>query len=188
MAVPSLPFSLSDVASEFDGLTPPYSLRDFLRGGANVPDSTTNSGVPSSGTLSLSNLAGASDADLALSGQTFSSASSSAHTITLTLNTNGTYSVTDSVNGSVASGNWIDPTSEASDCAVTATFVSEDTPFSGPQHTGTFGSSLALTSARSWTQTVGGDPDGPNSVVFDLDFTINGNALGGTQRVTLTVS
>lgn len=185
MAVPSLPYSLVDALGEFDLSS--GSLRDLLRGGANVPDSTTNASVPSSGTISLSQLAGASDADLAYSGATHSSNSASGHTLTFTLSADGTWDGTSSINGLVASGNWIDPTSEASDCAVTATFISESTFTGTPAHTGTFGSSLALTSDRAWSQTVASDPADASTLVFDLDFTINGNALGSTQRVTLNV-
>lgn len=58
MAVPSLPFSLSEVMGEFGADSSP-SLRDYLRGGAYVPNTGANSGVPASGTISLSDLAGA---------------------------------------------------------------------------------------------------------------------------------
>ncbi|MEL6758505.1 MAG: hypothetical protein AAFP81_18910 [Pseudomonadota bacterium] len=57
MAVPSNP-SLSEVAIEF-GVSAPYSLTDFYRGGPNVPNIPANSGVPTSGAISLSQLAGA---------------------------------------------------------------------------------------------------------------------------------
>jgi hypothetical protein len=122
--------------------------------------------------------------------ESHSSSSSSAHTLTLTLNTDGTFDVDDSVNGSVATGNWLWPPGAASsDYAVTATFVSEDPGLGGGgTYTGTFGSSLNLGTARSWSQTVGSDPDDPRNVVFDLDFTWNGGAKGHTVRVTLTVS
>lgn len=61
MAVQSSPpVSLSDVASEF-GATTPYSLTDFYRGGTYVPDSPVNSGVPASGSISLTDLLGATD-------------------------------------------------------------------------------------------------------------------------------
>lgn len=121
--------------------------------------------------------------------ESHSSSSSSAHTLTLTLNTNGTYTVSDSVNGTVDSGNWLWPPGAASsDYAVTATFVSEQAGLGGGgTYTGTFGSSLDLGTARSWSQQVGSDPDTERNVVFDLDFTWNGGAKGHTVRVTLTV-
>ena len=62
MPVSSLPFSLSDVASEF-GVSAPYSLADFYRGGSNVGQNVANSSVPESGSISLSDFAGASGAD-----------------------------------------------------------------------------------------------------------------------------
>lgn len=124
-----------------------------------------------------------------ISTQTFSEDQAASHTLTLTLNTDGTYTVSDSVGGTNATGNWILQTQRAARCAVTATFVSEDPGFGGGgTYTGTFGSSLALTSARSWSQTVGADPDALRNVVFDLDFTIDGNPFGPTARITLEVS
>lgn len=185
MAVPSLPFSLITALGEFDLSS--GSLRDLLKGGSHVPDSTTNASVPASGTISLSQLAGATDANLDYTGATHSSSSAAGHTITFTLSADGSWDATSSNTGLVASGNWIDPTSEASDCAVTATLISESTFTGTPAHTGTFGSSLALTSDRAWSQTVASDPADASTLVFDLDFTINGNALGSTQRVTLNV-
>ncbi|MEO1187748.1 MAG: hypothetical protein AAFW60_01650 [Pseudomonadota bacterium] len=119
-------------------------------------------------------------------GQTLSDGNSAASTTTFTIAADGTWSASNSQTGAIASGSWINQVDKAGDCAVTATYVSDD-PALGtpPRYTGTFGSSLALTSDRSWTVSVFSDPDGPSNVVFDLDFTINGNPLGATQRVTL---
>jgi hypothetical protein len=120
--------------------------------------------------------------------ETHSSSNASSHTLTLTLNTDGTFNVDDSLNGSVATGNWLWPPGAASsDYAVTATLVSESTFTGTPAHTGTFGSSLNLGTARAWAQTVAGDPADASTLVFDLDFTWNGGAKGHTVRVDLTV-
>lgn len=118
--------------------------------------------------------------------QTLSNSSASAHTVSFELQPGGTWAAKSSVNGVFASGNWILQTQRADRCAVTATFISEDPGFGGGgTYTGTFGSSLALTSLRTWTQQVGADPDVSRNVVFDLDFTIDGNPLGDTVRITL---
>lgn len=118
--------------------------------------------------------------------QTLSNSSASAHTVSFELQAGGTWAAKSDVNGVFASGNWILQTQRADRCAVTATYVSDDPGLGvSPRYTGTFGSSLALTSLRTWTVEVGSDPDGPSNVVFDLDFTIDGNPLGDTVRITL---
>lgn len=50
--------SISDIATEFGG-TAPHSLSEYYRGGGLVPDTGTNSGVPTSGAISLSDFYGA---------------------------------------------------------------------------------------------------------------------------------
>ena len=123
---------------------------------------------------------------LGLETQTLSNSSASAHTVSFELQPGGTWAAKSNANGVFASGNWILQTQRADRCAVTATFISEDPGFGGGgTYTGTFGSSLALTSLRTWTQEVGSDPDVSRNVVFDLDFTIDGNPLGDTVRITL---
>lgn len=49
---------LSQIAAEF-GVSAPYSITDFYRGGANVPNITANNGVPTSGAISLTDFYGA---------------------------------------------------------------------------------------------------------------------------------
>ncbi len=53
------PISLGDLRTEFSGPTP-HSLTDYYRGGAYVPDSPANIGVPTSGAISLTDFYGAS--------------------------------------------------------------------------------------------------------------------------------
>lgn len=50
--------SISDIAAEFGG-SAPHSLSEYYRGGGLVPDTGTNSGVPTSGAISLSDFYGA---------------------------------------------------------------------------------------------------------------------------------
>ena len=54
--------SINDIAGEFGGRSDPESLSEFFRGGGRVPDNATNSGVPTSGTIAISNFYNASAA------------------------------------------------------------------------------------------------------------------------------
>ena len=115
--------------------------------------------------------------------ETYTSDSAVGHTLDLTLNTDGTFDVDDTANGSEGSGNWLWPPGAASsDYAVTATLVS------GTAASGTFGSSLDLGTARTWSVAAPKDPGPSETLVFDLDFTWNGGAKGHTVRVSLTAS
>lgn len=49
---------VSDIVAEFGG-TSPYALTDYYRGGGLVPDSSANSGVPTSGTIAITDFYGA---------------------------------------------------------------------------------------------------------------------------------
>ncbi len=49
--------SLANIQSEFGGSNP-ISINEYYRGGANVPNSTANNNIPTSGTISLSNFYG----------------------------------------------------------------------------------------------------------------------------------
>lgn len=51
--------ALTAVAGEF-GVSGSYSMKSFYRGGGNVPDSPANSGVPTSGAISLTDFYSAS--------------------------------------------------------------------------------------------------------------------------------
>ena len=50
--------TLKNVADEFEN-TAPYSMSEFYRGGAEVPDATENTNVPTSGAISLGDFYGA---------------------------------------------------------------------------------------------------------------------------------
>ena len=52
--------SLSDIASEF-GDSAPNSINEFYRGGSLVPNSSTNTNVPTSGQISFNQFYGAAD-------------------------------------------------------------------------------------------------------------------------------
>lgn len=135
----------------------------------------------------LASLLGVMGPRIALSDtESFTESNAATHTLTFQLKTDGTYTVDDSLDGNVATGNWLYPPGAASsDYAVTATSVSDTGPGTT---TGTFGSSLDLGTARSWSRSALSDPADSGILVFDLDFTWNGGAKGHTVRVTLTAS
>lgn len=60
MAVPSSNIDFSDLQTEFGGSSP-ISLTEYYRGGAYVPNITANAAVPTSGAISLSQFAGATN-------------------------------------------------------------------------------------------------------------------------------
>jgi len=55
------PISLGDIQTEFGGASP-TSISEYYKGGTYVPNTATNSGVPTSGTISLGDFYGASAA------------------------------------------------------------------------------------------------------------------------------
>lgn len=60
MAVPSTNIDLSDLQTEFGGSSP-INLTEYYRGGTYVPNITANAAVPTSGAISLSQFAGATN-------------------------------------------------------------------------------------------------------------------------------
>jgi len=61
MALPgSGQLSINDIVGEFGG-SAPHSLSEYYRGGSLVPDSATNSGVPTSGQIKITDFYGAAN-------------------------------------------------------------------------------------------------------------------------------
>lgn len=61
MALPSSgQLSINDIVGEFGG-SAPHSLSEYYRGGSFVPNSSTNSSVPTSGQIKITNFYGAAD-------------------------------------------------------------------------------------------------------------------------------
>jgi hypothetical protein len=61
MALPgSGQLSINDIVGEFGG-SAPHALSEYYRGGSLVPDSATNSGVPTSGQIKISDFYGAAN-------------------------------------------------------------------------------------------------------------------------------
>lgn len=90
--------------------------------------------------------------------------------ITLTVKTDGTWTVTGTTLGLIASGSWITPNGLA-----TGDYHIRMEANTGSFDSGTTGSDLALTSNRSWTLTQSGMGD--KSVTFTISLK---NASGGT--------
>jgi hypothetical protein len=70
--------SLNDIQTEFGGSNP-ININEYYRGGANVPDTAANSGIPTSGTISLNDFYGGDSTPAAPSG-TFSAANFTSQT------------------------------------------------------------------------------------------------------------
>ena len=56
----SAPISITDLVTEFGGSTP-HALTEYYRGGSLVPDNASNSSIPTSGAISLTNFYGAAN-------------------------------------------------------------------------------------------------------------------------------
>ena len=57
---PGSPLAVTDIVTEFGG-TAPHGLSEYYRGGGNVPDSATNSAIPTSGQIALGNFYGSAN-------------------------------------------------------------------------------------------------------------------------------
>lgn len=78
----SPPISMADVRAEFGGTAGSTPLSAYVRGGAYVPNTGTNSGVPTSAPITLSQLCGASAASATLSTSSISAAGTPPGTVT----------------------------------------------------------------------------------------------------------
>lgn len=135
--------SLSDIAGEF-GVSAPYSLTDFYRGGANVPDIPANSGVPTSGAISITDFYGAENFTVTVSGQTISSTTDAL----VKFDADGKVYEFETDPGSYVqidtSTDWVRPVAAAS-----GTFEVKFTLSSGDTPTGTLGTWLSLDTDRA---------------------------------------
>ena len=141
------PLSLNDIQTEFGG-TNPISLNEYYAGGANVPAGTsgTNGAVPSSGTISINNFYGTSKIVYRLDSDVYldTALSPTDARVVFSVNSNGTVLATGDTAGTLASYNWITPTTGSTTYYVRATLTS------GTFSSGTTGTWLALTSNQSW--------------------------------------
>lgn len=102
--------SINDIAGEFGGRSDPESLSEFYRGGSRVPNNATNSGIPTSGTISISNFYNASAAPTQLGSFSYTSDSRAQNVgKTQTVYTGvGEVGNSSNVNQSNNFGTWID--------------------------------------------------------------------------------
>lgn len=152
MALPgSGDIRLSDLIAEFGGGT---KLSDFYRGGAYVPDTPTNAGVPASGDISLSDFYGASVVSdtVTVNSQSVSHidfAGTSTTYAGIWYQSGGDVYKQHGSTGNTDIDDWIDPkTSAPGSYEIRATLASGTSPAGAA-----VGSWLALTTGRSWTLT-----------------------------------
>lgn len=174
MALPSSgALSLNDIQTEFGG-TNPISLSEYYAGGANVPAGTTGTygAVPSSGTISIRNFYGTSKVVYRLDPDTYidSALSPTDAGVTININSNGTVVVTSLNLGTLASYNWITPTTGST------TYYVRASPTLGTFSTGTPNTWLALTSNRSWSVTYTSNT--PGNKMTSATFEIASDAAG----------
>lgn len=70
------PISLQDIQNEFGGSNP-INISEYYRGGTYVPDTTTNSDIPTSGTIKLSDFYDGSNVTVTLNSYILNRASTS---------------------------------------------------------------------------------------------------------------
>ena len=184
MALPSSgALTLADIQTEFGGSNP-ISLSEYYAGGANVPAGTTGTygAVPSSGTISIRNFYGTSKVVYRLDADTYldSALSPTDAGVTININSNGTVVVTSLNLGTLASYNWITPTTGS-----TSYYVRAD-PISGTFSSGTPSTWLALTSNRSWSTTYTSNT--PGNKMTTATFEIATDSAGTNVVVSAEIS
>ena len=184
MALPSSgPLTLADIQTEFGGSNP-ISLNEYYAGGAYVPAGTsgTYGAVPSSGTISIRNFYGTSKVVYRLDSDIYidSALSPTDAGVTLNINSNGTVVVTSLNLGTLASYNWITPTTGSTTYYVRATLTS------GTFTSGTTGSWLALSSNRSWNTSY--TSNSPGNKMTTATFEIATDSAGTNVVVSASIS
>lgn len=172
--------SLSQVRAEF-GAPGTTALGAFLRGGAWVPNTGANAGVPTALPISLRSLLGASAASAAsvqLTGQTVSAGATSPSTATASYSVANTGLVRGQVNADPATTieTWL-LSGASSSYDVRATIIS------GSVSTGTIGAWENLATTRTWTRAR--TLTGFSSVSLSIELRPAG---GGTTLATATIN
>jgi hypothetical protein len=171
------PLSLNDIQTEFGG-TNPISLSEYYAGGANVPAGTTGTfgAVPSSGTISIQNFYGTSKIVYRLDSDVYldTALSPTDARVVFSVNSNGTVLATGDTAGTLASYNWITPTTGSTTYYVRATLTS------GTFSSGTTGTWLALTSNQSWVTLFTSNSPGNKTTTATFEIATDS---GGTNVV-----
>lgn len=173
--------SIDDIVAEFGG-SAPDGLTEYYRGGTYVPDTGANSGVPTSGAISLEDFYGASAVTIvAAFDQSIYNAEDSTPSLSLasiSFNTDGTITVS-GTDASPTSGTWATGgTVTGGDYEIRATLSSGSTP-TGPS----MGTWNALSTIRTWSMAVSGS----SSDGCTLAITLRDTATQTTQD-TCTVN
>jgi hypothetical protein len=177
------PLSLNDIQTEFGG-TNPISLSEYYAGGANVPAGTSGTfgAVPSSGTISIQNFYGTSKVVYRLDSDVYldTALSPTDARVVFSVNSNGTVLATGDTAGTLASYNWLTPTTGSTTYYVRATLTS------GTFSSGTTGTWLALTSNRSWVTLF--TSNSPGNKMTTATFEIATDSGGTNVVVSASIS
>ncbi len=175
------PLSLSDIQTEFGGSNP-ISLSEYYAGGSYVPAGTTGTygAVPSSGTISIQNFYGTTNAIVNFVDE-FVYANSFVSPVTAGYQVNTDGFDYQGINGTYTSlTQWVTPSSQGGNYEVYATVSS------GSITTGTIGSWVATSSNPTWTVVRGGSTPGINTGVLSMQVRRAGSAtVLDTWTVTL---
>jgi hypothetical protein len=177
------PLTLAQIQTEFGG-TNPISLSEYYAGGANVPAGTSGTfgAVPSSGTISIQNFYGTSKIVYRLDSDVYldTALSPTDARVVFSVNSNGTVLATGDTAGTLASYNWITPTTGSTTYYVRATLTS------GTFSSGTTGTWLALTSNRSWVTLF--TSNSPGNKMTTATFEIATDSGGTNVVVSASIS
>ena len=186
---------VSDIVAEFGGSSP-YALTDYYRGGARVPNISTNSGVPTSGTIALTDFYGASASapgpTLTARGGTFNNSdfggSSQNIRFDLFYDSNGDARRTQESGGSFVTfgmGSWSSDASEdGTGISIRVSYVSGTNIYSSGDGLGSW---VSLTSNRDWRFEDTLNPFQTRSGTFSVQLSSNGGSTVASSA-TLVVN
>lgn len=169
--------TLTDIEGEFGGPTNPIALTNYYRGGGLVPDISSNSGVPTSGLITLTDFYGAENVVLSL--RDWAPEAAAPVAATLTIFNDGDIGGTPT---NVQAADWSGDATKASgfgdDWHVRST-IQSGTLTSDPSA----GSWIALTSDRAWTRA------GAGTVEVLYEFSLDaGSTVFDSVTVNFTVT
>lgn len=163
--------TLNDIAGEFGG-SQPHAINEYYRAGGNVPDSATNSSIPTSGTITFSNFYGG--ANITVLGQ-ITVASLGTHSFTSGKNTQTTTGVCSrAVAQTPVLGSWTDANADATNSLCVAWIFSSNSLFGSALVSGDSNfSGLAgatMTNPSGTATSIGAIGDGTVSIIQPLGF------------------
>lgn len=170
--------SLNDIAGEFGG-SQPYAISSYYRGGGNVPDSSANSSIPTSGTIAFNNFYGGANVTV------LGTLGVSSHTTLATSNfncpggktSNPMFGVCIAHNNVPAIGSW-------SDRNIENTSISSVAAWTG-QNNGVTGNFYSMLASSSLSQINGATATYPNGSTQTSFFLTSGQT--GDRSVSGTI-